>query len=211
MKSPDGHQFEPHCFYFNNHRNYADFVARSVLAGKLVNTVTGAMEFGPRALCNTSTLALPSASNVTAINSLNGRDTVMPMAPVMLAANAYQFFNHKDYDRVVGSLEHMILTLDYHSTIDVNRFRGVMHPYPDKTRFSGRPQFVHSGDEPIHQILTDVKHEWPALINTSFNVHGVPIVFSLNHALDDMRYNSTQAEEFCLPQPLLVIGNFEDS
>jgi len=55
--------------------------------------VSGNMEFGPRALCNTSTLSLPYAENVEIINSLNKRNTVMPMAPVCLSKNLIYLFN----------------------------------------------------------------------------------------------------------------------
>ena len=206
----DGTQIQPGVYYFSNEENYVDFVAKRINEGLLVNTITGRMEFGPRALCNTSTLALPSEKNVMDINALNGRDTVMPMAPVIHEANAHEFFNPADMARVVGSLDFMILTLDYHSTLDIARFRGVAHPYPrfgQKSGYSGRPQIVRaSSTQPIHKILGQVQS--PALINTSLNVHGVPIVYSADDAIHDHAYNVKLAQEQGLPLPLLVIGNF---
>jgi predicted NodU family carbamoyl transferase len=171
------------------------------------------MEFGPRALCNTTTLALPTEKNVATINSLNGRDTVMPMAPVMLKQYAHEFFSHQDISRVAGSLEYMILTLDYHTTVDVNRFRGVMHPYPKfgrKYGYSGRPQLIEVNNiQPISNILRGMYPQHPALINTSLNVHGVPIVFSAQDAINDMAFNLDEARDQGLEQPILVIGNFK--
>jgi predicted NodU family carbamoyl transferase len=209
----DGVEFRPNHFYFSDRRNYINFMAEKVSRGELVNTVTGAMEFGPRALCNTSTLALPTEANVSIINAINGRDTVMPMAPVMLASRAHTFFNPDDFMRVVGSLQYMILTLDYHPTIDVSRFRGVMHPYPkwgQKRGYSGRPQLVEdSNNQPIWCILKALYPEHPAIINTSLNVHGVPIVYTAKDAVDDMAFNVDTAKAEGLESPILVIGDFE--
>ena len=206
----NGQEFKPYHYYFTDRAQYVDFVTENLQKDRIINTVTGHMEFGPRALCNTSTLALPTEANVQTINSLNGRDTVMPMAPVILDEMAHHFFP-MDY-RVVGSLEYMILTLDYHPTLDTRRFRGVMHPYPRmgaKKGYSGRPQLVTERvDQPIRQILKNLQGEHQALINTSLNVHGVPIVYTARHAIDDMNYNSILANEQCLPQPILVIGDF---
>jgi predicted NodU family carbamoyl transferase len=208
----NGQAFDEESFYFTNEDDYVDFVSTKLLEGRIVNTINGSMEFGPRALCHTSTLANPRISNVSDINQLNGRDTVMPMAPVMLAENAEKFFGMNDVARVFGSLEYMVITLDYHNTIDVERFRGVMHPYPafdTRKGFSGRPQLVDdSSHSPIKKILKDLESTTPALINTSFNVHGVPIVYSLKDAISDMKYNMSVANEYCCPVPLLAIGNF---
>jgi predicted NodU family carbamoyl transferase len=206
----NGQEFKPYHHYFSNRNDYVDFVTRQLRSNRIVNTITGSMEFGPRALCNTSTLALPTEENVKTINSLNGRDTVMPMAPVILDEMAHHFFTMDD--RVVGSLEYMIVTQDYHPTLDISRFRGIMHPYPRvgaRRGYSGRPQLVGERvDQPIRQILKNIQDEHPALINTSLNVHGVPIVYTTHHAVSDMNYNLSVAEEQCLPQPILVVGDF---
>jgi predicted NodU family carbamoyl transferase len=209
MKRPDGVKIGQNAIYFTDRGNYVNFVTERIASGQIVNTVTGTHEFGPRALCHTSTLAVPRVSHVQAINAMNGRDTVMPMAPVMLAANAHQFFKLEDLSRVVGSLEFMILTLDYHSTVDPELFRGVMHPYPlSPDTYSGRPQIVTMDEGPIQEILADLQHEWPAIINTSFNVHGQPIVNTVDHALADQAYNIKRADELGLPHPVLAVGNF---
>lgn len=209
----NGDEFKPGHFYFDNKTSYIEFVVSQLKDNRIVNTVTGSMEFGPRALCNTTTLALPTEENVATINSLNGRDTVMPMAPVILKQYAGAFFSHDDINRVAGSLDYMILTLDYHPTVDVNRFRGVMHPYPkfsNKCGYSGRPQLIEpSNIQPISNILRGLYPQYLALINTSLNVHGVPIVYSVQQALDDMAFNMDEAKKQGLTSPILVIGNFQ--
>ena len=135
------------------------------------------------------------------------------MAPVVLKQHADAFFSHRDINRVAGSLDYMVLTLDYHPTVDVNRFRGVMHPYPkfsNKCGYSGRPQLIEDNNiQPISNILRGLYPHHPALINTSLNVHGVPIVYSAKHAIDDMAFNVREATRQRFTPPILVIGNFQ--
>jgi carbamoyltransferase len=163
------------------------------------------MEFGPRALCNTSTLALPTAENVDIINQLNERNTVMPFAPVILEENLSMF---EDSERIIGSLQYMIMTLDY--KFDPSpELMGVMHKYPMMHTYSGRPQVIPmSSTKPIRDILIGLKTYTQALINTSLNVHGRPIVYSLADAIDDFEFNLKVAKEKGLKAPILVVGDF---
>lgn len=190
------------------HRDeYQDTVAAKVANGEIVNTITGSMEFGPRALCNTSTLALPTKDNVDAINALNGRNTVMPFAPVVCHEDVKSFFDAKQVDSSCGSHRFMIVTFDYTSVKP--EWMGVAHKYPTEERYSGRPQVVLP-DQPVYGIIRRVaaKGHPPILINTSLNCHGKPIVYSLNDAIDDLNYNLRTADELGLPRPTLVIGSF---
>jgi len=202
----NGAEIEDNVFYFNDKDDYVEFVIDSLEDDVILNTVNGSIEFGPRAMCATSTLALPTAKNVESINAANGRDTVMPFAPVMMDARACEFFSANDIKRVIGSLRFMIMTLDYHSTVDTTRFRGIMHPYPSGKTYSGRPQIVHRG-QLVHSILE--KLSTAAVINTSFNVHGVPIVYSIDDAIADFHYNMSMADQNrSIKRPVLVIGDF---
>ena len=199
--------------YTKTKQEYVKACADLILKDELVNTITGSLEFGPRALCNTSTLAIPSSANVDAINITNGRDTVMPFAPVMLDRALGGMFSGR-FNDVVGSLQYMIITLDYENGI-INRsekcqYQGVAHPYPLAPEvWSGRPQVILEHDQrPIHDILHQLWGEGlEAVINTSLNVHGVPIVFSLEDALHDLKFNHEVAEAKGLKKPFLVIGD----
>lgn len=169
----------------------------------IVNFVEGNMEFGPRALCHTSTLALPSSKNVEFINIMNKRNTVMPMAPVMLEDNLNFFFEENLYDRVIGSSKYMIITFDYRD-IDEDIYRGVMHKYPTSNIYSGRPQVVSNEDNKVVKYLLkslDVK----CLINTSYNVHGNPILFDYKAILEDFKFQCDIAEQEGLQKPYLVL------
>ena len=191
----------------DNHSDYVETVWRLLRKNRIVNTVTGDMEFGPRALCNTSTLALPTKENVDTINFINGRDTVMPFAPVVEASWAKGAFEDS-LSRVIGSERYMITTLDY--TKPVSDFTGVAHVYPDGRAWSGRPQVIYPTERsPIKDILHLVGRP---LINTSLNVHGVPIVFNAFDAVNDLRFNTRKMKELRrerdIADPVLVIGNF---
>jgi carbamoyltransferase len=200
--------------FFNSRDKYVNAVSELLHQNKIVNTITGPMEFGPRALCNTSTLALPTADNVSTINAINGRDMVMPFAGVMLEENISFFHRPIQYERVVGSLQYMIMTLDYDMATpsDFERYAGIAHSYPAprNNKFSGRPQVINFEDNrPIRQILKNLDvGNVKAIINTSLNVHGVPIVYSLRDAIDDMQFNVQKSKQLGLEPPVLVIGTF---
>lgn len=132
-----------------------------------VNIVRGAMEFGPRALCNTTTLALPNRDVIDLVNAVNNRTTEMPCAPVMGEITATQIFN--DCDKIHKSLEYMIVTRDYKDGYG-EKFTGASHFYPDQGVYTGRPQITRDPD------MLRILQPHGVLVNTSFNVHGVPIV-----------------------------------
>ncbi len=153
-------------------------IAMSTIASYgMVNIVRGAMEFGPRAMCNTSTIALPKPGIVNLINKMNGRNTIMPMAPVM---NGMTFRSRMAMaDRVHMSEQHMIITLPYNKYDDI---LGAAHLYQDEA--TGRPQ-VLDNDPLMDHLLAE--HE--VLINTSFNIHGRPIVYTVEDT-----YHNTMEE-----------------
>jgi len=191
----------------NSRSAYVSIITDLLRQDMIVNTVTGNMEFGPRALCNTSTLALPTRENVDIINALNGRDTVMPFAPVMLEATARSMFSQAELSRTVGSDRYMIVTHDWRRKV-TTEFDGVAHPYPDGSGFSGRPQIVYPGDPmPIREILENLGGG--PIINTSLNVHGVPIVYSEDDALHDFKFNLRMSKDHAFRKvPVLVVGAF---
>lgn len=134
-----------------------------------VNLVRGAMEFGPRALCNTTTLARPEEEVAQTINRINARTMEMPFAPVVTQKQADEHF--KDCDHIHKSLEYMIVTRDYKPGHG-EKLPGAAHHYPDSNVYTGRPQIT--SDQHLVQLLD----KNGLLINTSFNFHGVPIVRS---------------------------------
>ena len=140
--------------------------------GYIINLVDGNMEFGPRALGHTSTLALPTMDNVDYINKCNSRASIMPMAGVCRDDVVEMY--HDDVDDIEKSMEYMVCTRDFLPY--VTDVRGASHPDPDSQKYTGRTQVVH---ECTPSLLYDIlAHDIPMLINTSFNPHGSPIVYS---------------------------------
>lgn len=153
---------------------------------KIVNVIHGDMEFGPRALGNTTTLMLPYMRNVDYVNHLNGRSTIMPCAPI---TTKMDYFQDDQVEKVVKSHEHMIITLDYKPE-QVNYLRGAAHKYPFCEVYSGRPQLIY-GDH----WLYDVVDKFGLLINTSYNKHGSPILFSEDQIAETFFYQLERDNE----------------
>lgn len=173
--------------FINTENNFVYTVADLLDEGYIVNIMHGNMEFGPRALCNTSTLAMPTKENVAYINMLNNRNTIMPMAPVLLQKYSSCIFNsRKNVDRVIGSTNYMVMTLDVSKEFSLSdKYQGIIHKYPLEDRFSARPQIVRDRSSIIGRILDECSSL--CLINTSFNTHGTPILFSVHDAVRDFK------------------------
>lgn len=172
--------------------------ATSVLANQgIVNIVLGSMEFGPRALGSTSTIAIPTTENIELINKLNDRTFVMPMAPMMLLSQMRQYatsgFN------IVGSNEYMVSTVDVIPEA-IEDFPGGIHRYKDVA--TCRPQLVD--DHPIYSRLCK---EFGPLINTSFNYHGVPIVFNEQQIIHSHNAQAKNAKGELTVTTLVYVGN----
>jgi len=181
-----------HCFV-NDPNEYVPFINDLIAKNKIVNVVRDSMEFGARALGNTTTLALPTVENVQYINSLNGRSTIMPMAPIVTRRESTRLF--ENITKVHKSLEYMICTRDYRM-MDPD-FLGAAHNTPiydpdNPTGYTGRPQIVDF-DHWLHPVLVETQHEM--LINTSFNEHGMPIVYSMQDVLRCHQYQLSNDED----------------
>ncbi|MBI4057999.1 hypothetical protein HY405_01660 [Candidatus Microgenomates bacterium] len=160
-------------------KNLAKSVARLLARGEIVARLSGRMEFGTRALGNRSILADPrNQSVVEKINKMiKMRDFWMPFAPTILADCAHLYIkNPKNLDAPF-----MILTFDT-TPQGQHELRAAIHPY-DKTT---RPQLLKKEDNPAYYYLIDEFRKITgvaALLNTSFNLHGEPIVCTPQQAL----------------------------
>jgi carbamoyltransferase len=171
-------------YIYENEEDFVESVAAFIGSGDIVNIMQHDMEFGPRALCNTSTLALPTVENSMYINKVNARNEVMPMAPVMLKKSSELMMKSVDLDRVIGSNYYMIITHDV-AVDSINNYRGILHTKPMEKGFTCRPQIVVNNESNIAKILKKLSTK--CLINTSFNTHGRPILHSFESAIHDFR------------------------
>lgn len=178
-------------------------IASHIANGRIVNLIIGGMEFGPRALCNTSTLFLPTVENTANNNYMNNRNEVMPCAPVVTIDNAPVLFDINELNRVVGSDRFMICTHDYNKEYST-QYGGVMHKKTLENVYTGRPQVVRDFTF-MYYILTEVQNICDArcLVNTSFNAHGRPIAFDTTEILQNFEYQREHAKPG--KEPLLFV------
>jgi carbamoyltransferase len=147
-------------------------LAYDLKEGKIVGWFQGRHEHGPRALCNRSIIADPSVPGMyKKINDKLQRNDFMPFAPVVLDNHVNNVF---DVKKSKYTAEFMTMLYDtkeeWHDKIPA-----VIHPV-DKT---ARIQIVTAKSNPKFYRL--INKFWlttsiPVLLNTSFNIHGEPIV-----------------------------------
>jgi len=128
------------------------------------------MEFGARALGHTSTIAKPTVENVEYINMINGRSTIMPMGPIMTYLQACMTF--PNFSHIRSGEEYMTIALSVKTGSHIG-IEGVCHKVPLDDEYTCRAQVIADG----HSLFKLVDSLGP-LINTSFNIHGVPIVYN---------------------------------
>src|SRR2546427_2530461 len=154
-------------------------VAALLAEGKVVARFAGREEFGARALGNRSILANPSdPAVVREINeAIKARDFWMPFAPSMLAARNGQYLVNRKHIRS----PYMILSFD--TTDRRSDIRAAIHPFD----FTARPQEVSAAWNPSYHALIGEFERITGIggvLNTSFNLHGFPIVSRPEDALD---------------------------
>ena len=154
-------------YVFEDGNEFYNALFECIAEDRIVNVIMPSMEFGPRALGSTSTIAKPTLENVELINKLNDRTFVMPMAPMMTKDQFNKYA--KSGKNVIGSNHYMVSTVDVTDDA-IKDFPGGIHRYKDVA--TCRPQIVED------TIYNSLCHAFGPLINTSFNYHGVPIVFN---------------------------------
>lgn len=154
-------------------------VAELLAKGQVVARFKGKMEFGARALGNRSILANPAVPGVVKIinEMIKCRDFWMPFAPSVLAERSERYF----FKPKPVEAPYMILTLDSRPE-KRDAMGAAIHPY-DAT---GRPQEVYESWNPdYHRLISHFEQITgeAIILNTSFNLHGEPVVCSPEDAL----------------------------
>jgi carbamoyltransferase len=177
-------------------------VAQLLADGKTVGVCNGYGEAGPRALGNRSILAIANSKRLAKEISINkkGREWYRPLAPVALEKNT-RFFTGKTE---IHPLSRFML-LDF-KVIPGKReeIAGAVHA-DGTARF--QTIFSHEENPFLYDLLEhlDQKHSVKALINTSFNCGGEPIV----HTAEDALRSATkmQLDAVVLNGILHMLGN----
>jgi len=154
-------------------------VVNLLIKGEVFGRFCGKMEFGPRALGNRSIIADPRNANVIQkINEfIKERDFWMPFAPSILKEKSKKYIiNNKN-------LVSDYMTIGLNTTkIAQEYLKAAIHPY-DKT---ARPHFVtRENNKEYYDLIKafEKKTGTSSLLNTSFNLHGEPIVFTPSNAV----------------------------
>ena len=167
-------------------------VAQMLVQGKVVGWFEGKGEWGPRALGQRSVIADPR--NIKTKNRINdilkGREWFMPFAPSMLKESADKYL------KTVRKGPFMILADDI---IKNNKKDIVAAIHVDDT---ARPQIVTpEANKLYHEVIFQFKKKTGVgvILNTSFNKHGLPIVYSPRDAIDHLLWKTIDS---------LAIGNY---
>jgi carbamoyltransferase len=159
-----------------------------LVKGAIVARCCGAMEWGARALGNRSILT--RADDFRAVDRINvaikQRDFWMPFAPSIRSESARRYFSDpKD-------LSPRFMTFAFETRSDSREeVSAASHPRDHTIR----PQLVTRDANPhYHRLLTlfEKKTGYGAILNTSFNLHGFPIVQSPRDAIDVFKRSGLQ-------------------
>ncbi len=157
--------------------------AQALVNNKVIAVCNDAGEIGPRALGNRSILALANSKALADKVSMTHkkREWYRPVAPIMLERNAKYFTGRSNINHLA---KYMLLDFDI-APDKQKEIEGVVHV--DGT---SRIQTVNREDNAyIFALLSllDEKYNVKALINTSFNVRGEPIVHSTEGAVQSAK------------------------
>ena len=158
----------------------------------VVARFSGRLEWGPRALGNRSILANPSDPRIVRKinNAIKMRDFWMPFGPSILSTRIDEY--------LVDPIDSPYMMLAFDTTEKRDDISAALHPYD----FTSRPQTVtpeyNSGYEKVLNSF-ESKTGIGGVLNTSFNIHGYPIVWDPERALDTLNNSSLDA---------LAIGNY---
>lgn len=154
----------------------AGTVARSLAEDAVVAWFQGRSEFGPRALGHRSLLADPRhPENLDRLNRIKGRESFRPVAPMVLAERASEIFE--------GPFPSPYMLFVHRVRPEwAERIPAAVHV--DGT---ARVQTVERAQEPLLAGLLDAferRTGVPALVNTSLNTAGRPMVDDPRDALE---------------------------
>jgi len=162
--------------------NIEKFAAQLLEEDNIVARCSGRLEFGARALGNRTIMAdATNTDNITELNArIKHRDFWMPFTPSIL---------HEERKRLLENSKDIrapYMILCFPSTEDSRKeLKAAMHSWD----YTVRPQIVEEEWNPGYWKILDIWREMTGnggLLNTSFNLHGYPIVNDSRMALQTM-------------------------
>lgn len=177
--------------------NPEEKVAQLLAEGNVVARFSDKMEYGARALGNRSILAPSNNFNIIRVinEKIKGRDFWMPFAPVILKERADEYLINKK------KIDSPFMMIAFNTTEKAKKdFAACIHPYD----YTARPQILSEQENPSYYKLIKKYSEITGiggLLNTSFNIHGEPVVCSPLDALSTFNHsglNFLQIENYIL-------------
>lgn len=170
-------------------------VAAAIADGAVVAWFDGQAEVGQRALGSRSIFADPRRRATTVrVNRIKGRELWRPLAPSIQAESFHDYF---EATASAGELARFML-----GAVKVKPEKRQVIPACTHVDGTARPQVVSQVRQPrFWSLLSEFRSLTgvPALLNTSFNLAGEPIVHSAMDAVDVFRRSEIDA---------LVLGDF---
>lgn len=195
--------------FIDDENELCSTIANYLSQGKIIGWFQGRMEFGPRALGNRSIIAdcrYPDMKD--RINaSIKFREGFRPFAPTVLEDHKQELFNmdfESPYMMFTTSISSQIRKEYARGNDFTNDINSELSSIPAVTHidYSARVQTLREEDNPLFYKLISTYYRntgCPAILNTSFNVMGEPIVCSPKDAIDT--FNKSGIE-------ILVLGNY---
>lgn len=168
--------------YFSDDEKLLDRLADDLTGGKVIGWFQGRFEWGPRALGNRSILADPRKEEMKdLVNAkIKFREPFRPFAPVILEERAADFFDCSESIIRQYPARYMLLVLPFKKE-KTGSIEAVSH------MGTGRLQTIKEDWNKRYYRLVKKFGEAtgvPALLNTSFNLRGEPIVTSPANAFN---------------------------
>ena len=177
---------------YSYHGNIEEEAANLISQGYIIFWFQGRMEYGPRSLGNRSIIALANSKRIRDLLNLRLKMRVwyQPFCPTMLEEDA-QFYL-EEYDK-----PNPFMTMGYMVKDDKrDEIEGVI-----SVDGSCRPQIIKENESRYGKLLSNVKELTGrgVVLNTSFNIHGEPMVCSPKDAIDTLKRTKND---------YLVMGNY---
>jgi carbamoyltransferase len=164
-------------------------VADLLADGKVLARCRGRSELGQRSLGNRSILAHPGTDGIIdkINNQIKYRDFWMPFCPTILKEDENKYLKNNKH------ISSKFMTISFDSNPESSKeIAGGIHP-ADKT---ARPQILDRSFNPdYHDLITAFKNKTGigCLMNTSFNLHGDPMVEDGEDAFRTFEYSDLDA------------------
>lgn len=216
FKSINKHKYEsfngiPYYGFSNSHIQMIDlppeyiqvpidkkFIIKYLKQGSIVSICRGGAEFGARSLGNRSFLIDPSNLEAKLLlnTAVKNRDFWMPFAPIILDEYAEKYIDN--YKNLATTENRFMSTIFKTTELGKKHMQSAVHPADGTCR----AQILKKDENPfLYSLISDYAIETGhgALLNTSFNKHGFPIVNTIDEALDVLKSTPTN---------LLILDNY---